>query len=512
LLTRFRPPNLVAMEMDTESNNIYRLVHGILGHDDQQAVAVAQRIANSHFARGGLASNQPLSPQADATHRQLHHQIENLGEDGLADGLAHVLGNLKNKKSKPHQQQQQQPSDHRSQQQTSSLNSDNMSEVENVFLSNIAREEDAILRECLYALQGISGERIKFYDDKVYVKSPAVDLIAVPTSKLGSGARDALSYCLEAGWLYSRIREYISKALSSTAAVSRALAVALEHELQSYQSFLTQLDNTSLRQLVVSLAAPLARLQTLTAATDRLGHVTTSHDTLTALHQQLASGDTRQESVIRLLLEAASRPWLQHVYQWTTEGKVTTDDFCITAHSIKNDCDLWRSGYHLDTTKLPPILDAHVIETAFLVGKGINYIRRCLGQEDWVLDLQQSSKEPVTRLRETIELAARQVHPHILQSLMQDHALMEHLFALKQFLLLGQGDFYSALCDALHTEFGNTKENMQYHRQSLIAITEVAIKRSNANDSPSFVLDRLQVNLRPAEDMDKKQTVWETFS
>ena len=31
--------------------------------------------------------------------------------------------------------------------------------------------------------------------------------------------------------------------------------------------------------------------------------------------------------------------------------------------------------------------------------------------------------------------------------------MMQHLFALKQFLLLGQGDFFSALMEGLHSEF-----------------------------------------------------------
>ena len=105
--------------------------------------------------------------------------------------------------------------------------------------------------------------------------------------------------------------------------------------------------------------------------------------------------------------------------------------------------------------------------------------------------------------------------------------MMQHLFALKQFLLLGQGDFFSALMEGLHSEFSSEPGVAGIYKHSLLAIVEGALRSTNAKYLPQYVLDRLQVELlmdpdddaynmfgpdrRVGADDQDQRTVWDIF-
>ena len=99
------------------------------------------------------------------------------------------------------------------------------------------KEEELVLRECLYALQGVtSGERIHFDSvnkQHVTIRSEVIPSPVSPRpcirSKLGSGALDALSICAEAGWLYRRIQAYVWRTLraNNDKKAQRRLAAAV---------------------------------------------------------------------------------------------------------------------------------------------------------------------------------------------------------------------------------------------------------------------------------------------
>jgi Gamma tubulin complex component N-terminal/Gamma tubulin complex component C-terminal len=598
-------------------------------------------------------------------------------------------------------------------------------QVENAFLESLAHEEESLLRDCLYALQGMPGERIQFtmsqgnirsntdninhdHDPSQHhhsstrrrgdgggfgvggmfrLQSAAVAPIAtsnnadsqklepsaaaasvVPPqftrfSKLGSssvGIADALSVCIEAGWLYTRILSYIQRVRQEAAAASssiapkridqqqpqqqapeattrspgsiaRALTSALDVELQSYQQFLAQLEEetttgmlasststtsstttivgqgySNLRSLLVSLRTPIQRLKTLAMITDGLeaaaATMTTTSSTLSRRPSGAASGsscsgpfllsdlychahghgDARHGEIVHSLLVAASRPWFEMLYKWTTRGILSdpAHEFFVVSksssssssssnnnnkHNGNNDCRfLWSNRYRIDKSMIPMgIIDMDLAEPAFKLGKGINFIRHCLLDGEWSLgDLADRARTcyvymPPTRtaaarrheeeghammpgattwrppsrtqmtLRSTLSLASQLVNSHILKCLFENHSLMTHLYALKQFLLLGQGDFFSSIMEGLQSEFSsNMIEGRRpgasgmdgIYRHTLAGIAETAMRNTNASNFPPFVLQRLQVEMLNVTTDDSTQngekdtkTVWDVF-
>ena len=432
-------------------------------------------------------------------------------------------------------------------------------------------EEALLLRECLYSLQGIDGDRIRYYYhnrhsqyqkennyaedgmdeyEGIRVQSPALTNALlysgriIPT-KLGTGAMDALRICGEAGWLYNQITSYINQVqhAPSKGIVARAFAGTLGEELRDYHSLLTQYESKlfdlTLRQIMVELRQPTSRLKILALLTDGLSQLSGGH-LLSGLYKHTLHGDSRHMYLVQSILQQASSPWYDILFLWTTQGVLSDphNEFFVTENTTTeiDAKNLWADKYSINKSQIPTgILDIDLVKPAFNVGKGINFIRQCLHDGQWTMQLtaadfidddtfadtnastlnkqelgyrydptdekdyggsrNQGTNNNNLALQRTLYRAADLVHSHILKTLKQDFHMMEHLFALKQFLFLGQGDFFSSLMDGLHHVFTNEPGVAGIYKHSLLGIVEGALRSTNAKYMPQYVLDRLQVEL-----------------
>ena len=438
-------------------------------------------------------------------------------------------------------------------------------------------EEEAVLRECLFVLQGVDGDERLFWkfnsddssklhpqhllaEEKLTCSSTPVLSKQITTalpaswvgqSRLGSGAMDALSLCAEAGWLYQRVQLYVDSVRQNNSAgsIARALACGFSQELKEYLEFLAQLEqqieHLHLRQIQVRMRVPIYNLRTLAILADSLQHLT-GGPLLAALYRHIKSGDMRHVKLTNRLLDAASKPWYHMLHQWTTQGILSdpAQEFFVQPNlsetTAADERFAWSEGFVLDHAKLPGpgIMDLDLVEPAFRVGKGVNFVRRCLMDGEWSFgqDLierarksfcynSRSSSES-NQFRSALTEAMRIVHSHILESLRSEHNLMMHLYALKQFMFLGQGDFYSALMEGLSAEFGDKIGVFGIYKHHLAAVVEASLQDTNASDFPSHVLNRLEAVLNVEEDQlrhafgsemvgsssSQNQRVWDIFS
>jgi hypothetical protein len=91
-------------------------------------------------------------------------------------------------------------------------------------------------------------------------------------------------------------------------------------------------------------------------------------------------------------------------------------------------------------TTVPEILPPNLVQPRFSVGKGINFIRHCLLDPGWTIDLGDQDEKPQAlgyryasdiKLTQTKRLAEQQVNHHIVASLREKHHLPQHLRGLK---------------------------------------------------------------------------------
>lgn len=437
----------------------------------------------------------------------------------------------------------------------------------------LRQSETLLLRECLYALQGMDGDHIRFVenDDKfLWCDLPTItatscsDPTLVASSKLGNGAQDAMQRCGQAGWYYRKIQHYITTSTTTSSSIlvqssschdnsiARAWAEAMslhlnrfhhslladwEAQLQQEQKQQQQDDDVpisssdlTLRRLLVRLVEPMSQLRTLALIVDGVGHHFTGGPLLTALHRHSRHGDTRHSTLSHRMLEAASRPWYQALHVWTVQGLLVTTEFFVqriplhntttrNTNTTRSSTDVWHGTFRLAYDQVPEILPPHLVQPCFNVGKGINFIRYCLMDPGWKINLGDEDHDQHhehdydyddhqgdaiellgfkyasdTVLTQTMKHAEQQVNQHIVSSLRDKHHLVQHLRGLKQFLLFGQGDFASVMMEGLHAKF-DRKGIIGLYDYDLMGIIEGALKCTNAADIPSYVVGCLSVKL-----------------
>ena len=110
-------------------------------------------------------------------------------------------------------------------------------------------------------------------------------------------------------------------------------------------------------------------------------------------------------------------------------------------------------------------------------------------------------------LQDVVYSLSASIDAKLLNLVMSRFHIQTHLLALKKFMLLGQGDFVTCLMDGVGPEL--KRRANQLFRHNLTGILEGALRASNAQFEPSFVLDRIGIRLLEASAGDSG---WEIFS
>ena len=298
-----------------------------------------------------------------------------------------------------------------------------------------------------------------------------------------------------------------------------------------------------LRQLLVAAHGPTDRLRCLAALTEGLTVALQGAPLLRALAAHVRAHVDTTTTLRTTLLTAAAQPWWDMVTDWVTQGWLPArPEFFVVQQAVvavvedkggvppsssqhthhhyhpvqDNHLYAWRHRYQLDPTQMPPteLLPPDLVQQAWQVGRAVHFVRHCLADGQYTtadravvraaLTYQPSAVDgsnTAPLLRTTLDDMATRVNRHILQSLRGDHHLRLHMYCLKQFLLLGQGDFVANLTQALHQEYETDNAGIAgIYRHTLASLTESALRSSNATRLPDECLQRLQVELRLAPD------------
>ncbi len=121
--------------------------------------------------------------------------------------------------------------------------------------------------------------------------------------------------------------------------------------------------------------------------------------------------------------------------------------------------------------------------------------------------LQSIRYDGVLSFSKLIYSLSNTMDKHLVNLINDQYNIKYHLLALKKFLLLGQGDFITCLMDNIGPQLGQRAS--QIFRHNLLSVLEGAIRSSNAQYEPSFIIDRLSVRLLESNISD---TGWEVFS
>lgn len=393
--------------------------------------------------------------------------------------------------------------------------------------------EAALVRDILYVFQGIDGKFIKMSgQDNCY----KIDAKLV----LSKSLRDTSSRLAELGWLHNKVRKYTDARSLDRAfgLVGQSFCAALYQELKEYYRLLSVLhsqlqveeeqgtptcteNSLTLRRLLVWMYDPKVRLKTLAALVDfcqgRKGGELAS-----AVHSYGKTGDPQMRALVQHILSLVSHPILNFLYRWIYDGELedTYHEFFVASDpNVKTD-RLWHDKYSLRKSMIPSFFTMDQARKVLLIGKSINFLHQVChdrtppGKITPVSNSADTPKDAAELLsdlegafQEKIDVAYFDTSKYLLDVLNRNYLLLEHLQAMRRYLLLGQGDFIRHLMDLLKPELVRPATTLYQH--NLTGILETAVRATNAQFDNAEILKRLDVRLLEVSPGD---TGWDVFS
>ncbi|CAL4086382.1 unnamed protein product, partial [Meganyctiphanes norvegica] len=407
--------------------------------------------------------------------------------------------------------------------------------------------EETLVKEVLYIFQGIEGKMIKYdesknmyrIDQKVY---------------LSSSKRTLLLKLAEVGWLYNKVQYFcdansssntagsgrgIGERISSSGLVNQSLVLALKNQLNEFGRLIAVLEaqvkdcggtspggaeitgGLTLRHLLLSTVDPRGSLQVLAmlteAASGRQGG-----EVLSAMYQHLHHGDPAHHALVQDCLTLATRPIHIMLNHWLLDGTLNDphhEFFIASDHTVPDD-KLWQDKYSIRWTMLPSFIKPNQALRILATGKSLNFLRVVcqyrapIAAREAIKDLLQKTtveslfaQNVSNAIGELVNLTFRETAGHVLEEIRTRHHLLEHLRALRRYLLLGQGDFIHYLMEILEPELAKPAANLYPH--NLSSLLETAVAASNAQYESSDILQRLDVRILETSPGDKG---WDVFS
>ncbi|XP_008791865.3 gamma-tubulin complex component 3 [Phoenix dactylifera] len=397
--------------------------------------------------------------------------------------------------------------------------------------------ESALVRDVLYACQGIDGRYVRF--DK------ASDSYDLPESlKLPRSTRTMVRRLCELGWLFRKVRRYITESMSQFPAeevgtVGQAFCSALQDELSDYYKLLAVLESQSLnpiptagsdsgvpgnylslRRLVVWLAEPMVRMRLMAVLVDMCRNLR-GGAMAGAIHGQAQHGDPLVQEFMGRLLRRVCSPLFEMVQSWVLEGELEDvfAEFFILSQPVKAE-SLWQEGYRIQSVMLPSFISPTLAQRILRTGKSINFLRVCCEDNGWADASAKAAAHVGTTTRrdglgygETDALealvveAAKRIDQHLMDVIHHRYRFKDHCLAIKRYLLLGQGDFVQYLMDIVGPELSEPANTISSFQ--LAGLLETAIRASNAQYDDRDILDRLKVKMMEHGDGDRG---WDVFS
>lgn len=240
----------------------------------------------------------------------------------------------------------------------------------------------------------------------------------------------------------------------------------------------------------------------------------------TSLHMQLYNGNASSKDIVKSFLRATCRPFQSMLSFWLLDGEIKDPhkEFFIEEIKEVSSDRLWHHKYRIVNSRLPSFISKSLAHKILVSGKSINFLREICedktpikGREELRLAFENNlddlySQGMDTKLHDMIDQVYLNTSQKVLEIAMGQYRLMEHLFAMRKYLLLGQGDFIGVLMENLKDELDRPAKDLYQH--SLFSIVSTSMRATSQIDE-NEVLKHLDVKLVHAIDGDKG---WDIFT
>lgn len=369
----------------------------------------------------------------------------------------------------------------------------------------VGRVGHAVLRDVLFCLQGISSSMVQFPD------GPLGHCTVDPEGgQLSGPLRRLVCRLVELGRLHAQVDGFCRPETARRGLLCEAFVAALRNEIAEYYRLLALLDAQlgsseegalTLHRVMVWISKPLKKLRLLGDLVQACAGLK-GGNLASELHTFLANGDPEASTLVRRLLLAVLEPWYGMLCRWVQTGQLEDvhHEFFIATNAEVPVESLWHDKYYLRKNMVPSFLSEEQARKILCTGKAVNFLLHVCQDQPQQADLPPP--HPVECLLdgqredsflEFLEQTYHTSNRRVLSVLNTQFKFKEHLQAMRQFLLLGQGDFVRQLMDILDKQL-NEKVECLYQQVLDEALSE-AVRTTNAQFVDPDILERLAVHL-----------------
>ncbi|KAI4943373.1 hypothetical protein J4E91_009572 [Alternaria rosae] len=396
--------------------------------------------------------------------------------------------------------------------------------------------EPTLLRELPFTLQGYSSSNLAF---------PSSTALKLPTT-LPVPIVSLLHTLAEPAILYKGLAEFVEA--SDGGLIEQSFRAALAKELRAYLGLVATLEGqikralaqlheastpqgvskagVTLKRCVIWIREPTMGLRLMSLMVEESKRKK-GGELIALIHSfSLNHGDPYVMNFAERLLSDVTRPFYDMLRQWVYDGELAdpfgeffvseqSEDDILEANGNEGKggaTSVWEDKYRLNDKMVPTIVTDDFAKKVFLIGKTLNFIRYGCGDAAWVDTYsKEASKElqygDTANLERSIGDAYKTTMARLIDLMGNKFKLFDHLQALKQYMLLGAGDFIAVLMESLSSNL-DRPANTQY-RHTLTAQLEHAVRNSNAQFDTSDVLRRLDSRML---ELSHGEIGWDVFT
>ncbi|KAG9432396.1 gamma-tubulin complex component 3 [Apis mellifera carnica] len=388
--------------------------------------------------------------------------------------------------------------------------------------------EDILIQDLIYSFLGIEGKILKLDSNYGFQIDPIISI--------DRPRKQATLRLSELGYLHNIIQKGLERmSVASSGQVADSFVAALHSELSEYYRVIALIQEevnraqsesglyrVTLSHLHLWVYDPLEILKWLAsivkACQGQKGGALAS-----AVYEFSNHGDTNVKKLVKRILQSVCNPLYNMLIRWMADGELDDPyrEFFIEACADITGDRMWHEKYQVRNNMLPSFITKIQAKKILGTGKSINFLREiCKDFTPWqgkhTKMFENFSEEykvdvlfdmdPDGRLQTMMDTAYKETSTRVVEILTKQYHLMEHLHAIKGYLLLGEGNFIQYLMHLLEPELDKPASSVYPHNISSILETGIRATVTKIDDSDTH--KRLDVRLlAPSEN----ERGWDVF-
>ena len=331
-------------------------------------------------------------------------------------------------------------------------------------------------------------------------------LKAFQHERSGRKVQALLTRMAEMGTLYKRVQLLMDAPSEHRKGLIRQnFDAAIKTQLGIYHRFLTTLEYqflgadskkqaekpnercTTLVKLWIWCTKPVKQLRTLLEVLELCKNAQGCR-LLNAIYDVLQTGDPVKWKLAHELLQQASRPFFKMMIRWLSEGVIEDpfEEFFIGVHDGTAAVDLWQSKYFLRDRDhlsgcLPAFMTTKMTHKVLLIGKSLDFLRTCC-HDRYAMPAPPSESLTVSNMLPVlgpyIDRQYAVLNEYLIRMLSDKHGMVVHLKAVKDYILLAQGDFVKTFFELLREDLDGNVYGGGVYRHSVTSKLEQALRSS----------------------------------